>query len=238
MKKFIVYVLTLVMIVLLAVVVKNISKTKYSHNDIKNLIAKGLENMDNMNNVYFKKEGETGDVKYYYKGDKMKMVIVNSTVSESKLSSAITNLKEGKQYYIREEQKIILITKDTMIFKGIQNETLEMLEIKPASKYQYELEYIRDEKIDNKDCIFAKELIFLKDTKEYHDVAHNSEGDVPVYWIEKSTGFIRGVALMKTGENKATPETLIKDIQVGNVTDSEFELPTDKNYEIIDLTNK
>ena len=54
-----------------------------------------------------------------------------------------------------------------------------------------------------------------------------------MYWIEKSTGFVIGGALMEAGDNKAVPQTIIRNINFGKIADDMFQdmltLPLDYN---------
>lgn len=215
---------------MLVVLFKNITTTKYSHSDIVTLINKGAQAMNNMENVSFEKETKTGIVKHYYKGNAMK----NVSISAGKNITIITNLEKGKKYVISEEDKKIFVSNDaTTIDKGIQYECLQRANTNSNSNYKYEFVYIKDEKIDNKDCIFIKEKILYKKNNEYVELSNNPEDNTCVYWIEKSTGFVIGVGIMKLDESTATPYSIIKNIKLGEVTDSDFELPS--NYEIIEV---
>ena len=53
--------------------------------------------------------------------------------------------------------------------------------------------------------------------------------DIRVYWIEKSTGFVLGTAMIKPTQtqNNATPDVWIKNITFNEVVDSDFNLPID-----------
>ena len=187
--------------------------------------------------VYLEKDNGNGLVHCYFKGNNSKMVVQSD-------SSVYINLESGKKYMINRDKKVMFITESpNLIKKGIQDDVLYIE--KPnkddayKDKFRYEFVYIRDEKIDNKDCIFVKEREYNLETKEYNDVSYNSKNDVPTYWIEKSTGFVIGAALMEAGKDTATPQTMVTNIKLGEVTDDMFndmlELPNDyKVFEVVD----
>lgn len=82
--------------------------------------------------------------------------------------------------------------------------------------YVHRFIYIRDEKLENKDCIMVQERLYIIENQVYTTV-----GQTTVYWIEKSTGFIIGTANVQVkNTNTATPQTIIKNIKCGEVTDN------------------
>jgi len=235
MKKIGLYIILIIVAMGMVMLFKNsITTKKYSHSDIVALINKGTQSMDN---VYLEKDNGNGLVHYYFKGNNRKAIAPST-------SSVTISLGDGKQYLISKNKKVMFIMKDqNLIKKGIQDDILyiENLNKNDAykDKFRYEFVYIRDEKIDNKDCIFVKEREYNLETKEYNDVSYNSKNDVPTYWIEKSTGFVIGAALMEAGKDTATPQTMVTNIKLGEVTDDMFndmlELPSDyKVFEVID----
>lgn len=225
MRKVVFVIVCVVLIVLLIKVFAPHTSSKYSHSDIVALINKGIQNMDNMNNVSFDKENENGTVHYYFKGNKRKMVSQN-------IVSLI--LEDGKNYIISKEEKMIFVKPSPEVdIKSVQIDALRIEylndDVRYKDEFRYEFVYIRDEKIENKDCIFVKECVYYLNSKKYVDNEYNSKGEVPVYWIEKSTGFVIGCALMENGTNEAKPQTIIKNIKCGEVADNIFELPSDYN---------
>ena len=109
MKKFMFILIAIIVIVLAIVLFKICTTTKYSTDDVKNLILKGAENMDKLFvNGSFERKKQDSTCKYYYKGNKMKMQVLEST-PEIKLSAHITNLDEGKLYLISDKSKIVVI---------------------------------------------------------------------------------------------------------------------------------
>ena len=109
MKKFMFILIAIIVIVLAIVLFKICTTTKYSSDDVKNLILKGAENMDKLLvNGSFERKKQDSTCKYYYKGNKMKMQVLEST-PEIKLSAHITNLDEGKLYLISDKSKIVVI---------------------------------------------------------------------------------------------------------------------------------
>lgn len=218
MKKFIKYIVLIIIAIFLISLLKNAFTYKYSHSDIIDLANKGLKNMDNISFVV----SRDGDViKYYFKGDNKKMVPSDSSL-------VVISLENGKGYMIDKDGKNMFITSSTELIyhKGIQDYVLNVEELNKDVRYKdqfrYELAYIRDEKIDNKDCIFVKECVYYIDSKEYVDYSYNSENEIPVYWIEKSTGIVIGAALMEAGKDTATPQTTVSNIKFGEVTDDIF----------------
>lgn len=224
--------IAIIIIVFIIILVKNFTATKYSHSEIVALINKGIQNMDNISYEVIKDKGNQ-TVKHYFKESSWKMV--------GKNGNFISIALEGKKtYLIDKEKKIMFIYPDKVPFvkkRGLQDDALliEDFNSSPLHKdqYRYEFAYIRDEKIDNKDCILVKERIYYIETKKYMDNIDNSEGKVRVFWIEKSTGFVIGAAYMDAGKDTATPQSIIKNIKCGEVTDDIFNYM----YEISDDYN-
>lgn len=123
MKKFIFGLIAIIVILLAIIIFKSIIPiTNYSNEDVNNLILKGLENMDNMSNISFEIESSDAIYNCYYKGNKMKQLIIKSRFSNSG-SEIITDLDEEKTYGIVHERKyIIILPKASSIDKGIQYE--------------------------------------------------------------------------------------------------------------------
>lgn len=218
MKKFIKYIVLIIIAIFLISLLKNAFTYKYSHSDIIDLANKGLKNMDNISFV-LSRDGDV--IKYYLKGDNRKTVSSDS-------SFVTMTLENGKAYIIDKDEKNMLVTSSTnlTIHNGLQDDVLNVEELNKDVRYKdqfrYELAYIRDEKIDNKNCIFVKECVYYIDSKEYVDYSYNSENEIPVYWIEKSTGIVIGAALMEAGKDTATPQTAVSNIKFGEVTDDIF----------------
>ena len=221
-------IIILILLIVIGLIVWKMNTPKYSYDDVANLLLKGVENMDNMSNVSFERETELGIVRYYYKGNKMKMLVKSVTDPENKLTAWIVNLDEGKQYTISEEKKFIGVRSATSIDKGIQYQVARYLENRNTPNYPYKIKYryIRDEVLEGKDCILAEEVYYKLDGDKYINMNKaNPEEKVVYYWIEKSTGFIVGLDGREPNQNTATPTTIIRDITFGNVKDSDFELP-------------
>jgi len=106
----------------------------------------------------------------------------------------------------------------------------------PNYTRKYKYKYIKDEPLDGKDCIFVKEEIFILEDGNYISInEYEPEKKLRAFWIEKSTGFILGFAMIKPNQNTATPETImLRNISFGDVVDKDvdFDLPSD--YTIID----
>ena len=64
------------------------------------------EKLDEYKVLSFENENESRICKYYYKGNKMKMLVLeNSAGTKINTLTSIINLDEGKQYIIDEEKK-------------------------------------------------------------------------------------------------------------------------------------
>ncbi len=204
---------------------KNNKSIKYSHNDIVNLINKGLQSMDN---ISFTKTNKEGTTVYYYKQGKIKMLSSTS-------SRYIFIEKDGKNYGIDKEKKFLIISPKSLIINGgLQYDTLNIerlnSKLTEEDNFRYEFVYIRDEKLDNKNCIFVKESQYYIDTKKYSNRA-DANGDTIVYWIDKSTGMVIGGGFMQSGKNTAEPNVIISNIEFDGVSDDIFNdmdnLPSD-----------
>ena len=100
MKKYVIFFIIALFIILFSILFFKVyqSNTKYSNEDIYALVQKGIENMQDMQNVCIERENETGVSKYYYKGNKMKISIVESN-NDSSDTYTITDLDEEKKVY-------------------------------------------------------------------------------------------------------------------------------------------
>ena len=206
---------------------------KYSSEDLYALVQKGVENMQDMQNVCIVRKNQVSVMKYYYKGNKMKMSVLETTGSNGLVSYAIIDLEKEKQYMVSDIRKFISIQKATNIDKGLQY--LVFNEINPkGDNLKRELAYIKDETIEGKDCVFVKEITYYKTEDGSYQSDSELGEDIRAYWIEKSTGFVLGGAMIKPTQTDATPEAWIKSITFNEVKDSDFELPT--NYTIYDST--
>ncbi len=232
MKKFVVCFIIILFIILFSILFFKIhlSNTKYSNEDIYALVQKGIGNMQDMQNVCIERKNETGVNKYYYKGNKMKMLIMDNT--EDLLASySIIDLDKEKQYIISDKKKMISVKKSTYLNKGLQYEVFDRINTQ-GTQLKRELSYIKDENIEGKDCIFVKEITYYKTEDGTFQADSELDVDIRAYWIEKLTGFVLGGAMIKPTQTNATPEVLIKDITFNEVVDSDFNLPID--YEIYD----
>lgn len=235
MKKNVIFFVIALFIILFSILFFRVyqSNPKLSSEDIYALVQKGIENMQDMQNVCIERENETGVSKYYYKGNKMKISIIEST-SDSSTSYTITDLDEEKQYIVSDNEKIVTVQNATNFNKGLQYEVFDRINTKGIN-LKRELSYIKDEKIEGKDCIFVKEITYYKTDDGTFQSDNESDEDIRAYWIEKSTGFVLGATLIKPTQTSATPEVLIKSITFNEVKDSDFNLPID--YEIYDSSN-
>ena len=124
MKKFMFILIAIIVIVLAIVLFKICTTTKYSSDDVKNLILKGAENMDKLFvNGSFERKWLNQTRKYYYKGNKMKILVLEAP-PETKLSTTIIDLNEKKQYIISDKIKTIVVkeTNSLSVVEGIQYE--------------------------------------------------------------------------------------------------------------------
>ena len=225
MKKFVVYIIIILFILFCILFsISHIFNAKYSSEDIYNLVQKGIENMQDMQNVCIERKNEMGLVKFYYKGNKRKLLVMESNEDLS-LSYSIVDLDKEKQYNVSDEKKLMFIQNETYFNKGLQYDVFDSISSK-GYNFWIELSYIKDEKINEKDCIFVKEVTYNRQEDGTYKSNSDSDEDVHAYWIEKSTGFVLGTAKIKPTQTKATPDAWIYSITFGTVKDSDFDLPT------------
>ena len=209
--------------------ISHIFKAKYSSEDIYNLVKKGIENMQDMQNVCIERRNIAGLTRFYYKGNKKKMLVLESNENSS-LSYNIVDLDKGKQYTVSDEDKRIIVSNETYFTKGLQYDVFENISSK-GNNFWIELSYIKDEKINGKDCIFVKEVTYNKQDDNTYKSNSDSDEDIHAYWIEKSTGFVLGATTIKPTQTSATPDDCwIYSITFGTVKDSDFDLPD--NYTV------
>ena len=219
--------------IVIFITIKNSMRTKYSHNDIVNLLNKGLQSMDN---ISFDRTNTYAVVTYYYKDGKMKMVPHSSSLFAIE--------KDNKTYMIDKEKKMMVIKPGYTIgandvidgsnqYRALDIERFNN-KLDSEDNFRYEFVYIKDEKIEDKDCIFVKETKYYTDTKKYVNNV-DYENRTPVWWIEKNSGLVIAAALMESGKNETAPEAIISNIKYGEVTDDIFNdmenIPSD--YQII-----
>jgi len=228
MKKFIVCFVIILFIILFIVLFfkPHQSNAKYSNEEIYALVQKGIENMQDMQNVCIERKNVYAVCKYYYKGNKMKMLVMESTDGDTLASYAITDLDKEKQYNVSDEKKMISVQKAIHFDKGLQFEVFDRINMKDTNAKR-ELSYIKDENIEGKDCIFVKEMYFTKTNDGTFQADSELDVDIRVYWIEKSTGFVLGTSMIKPAQTSATPDVWIKNITFNEVVDSDFNLPID-----------
>lgn len=196
------------------------SEKKYSDEEVKSLIYKGF---DNLENIYFEQYyivNNEFDRKVYYYKDKTKHIgKVNSREIES---LNFNDLK--KRYVISHEEKNILEIENSSVYpKSILDFCKEDFE-----KGLYIYKYIRDEKYDDKDCILVKGY-------DVSEEKNDNEWQYPVYWLDKETGIplCVGNYNIKTGETE--PIMYVKNIKIGGLSDSDFKIPegyTVKKYKL------
>ncbi len=234
MKKYVTIFIIALFVILFSILFFKIyqSNAKYSSADTYALVQKGIENMQDMQNVCIERKNEYGIFKNYYKGNKMKMSVVENS-GNSLFTYSITDLNKEKQYIVSDAEKVITVQKATNFDKGLQYEVFNRINTNDIN-VKRELSYIKDEKIEEKDCIFVKEITYYKTDDNTFQSDGESNEEIRAYWIEKSTGFVIGAAMIKPTQTSAAPETLIKNISFNDVVDSDFDLPTD--YTIYDTT--
>ena len=206
-----------------------ISIPKYSSYDIEQLILTGKENFEKIDNIYYESHTVATVSRFYFLGNKMKFDYYYKPSSyfkidsEFNISSQVLDLDEKKLYDYNHEYKTLSISDRTEPYFGFQSILLSILNTN-GRFYYYDFTYLKDEEIEGKDCIFIKENTYNIKTGEiiYLDFG------IPVYWIEKSTGFMVASGTMQQNEKTATPESIIKNIRFDVVTDGNFIMPT--NY--------
>ena len=228
-------VLIVLILILLGGILWIIFQPKYTSEDLYALVQKGVENMHDMQNVCIERKNQTGIVRYYYKGDKMKTLILESTDLDSSVSYGIIDLEKEKQYIVSDKDKTMIVQKATNFNTILQYDVLDRINTK-GENLKRELAYIKDETIEGKDCVFVKEITYYKTEDGSYQSDSELCEDIRAYWIEKSTGFVLGGAMIKPTQTDATPEAWIKSITFNEVKDSDFELPT--NYTIYDSTKE
>lgn len=193
------------------------SSSTYSDEEIRALILKGKNNLNNMENVYYEWGLKEPFTKIYYKGNKMKRDIFYASSPNEKGHTFM--ILAGKEYSIDHKGKNIHVSNSSGIDYGFQ--TVLVNALKSTGSYKSEFVYLRDEVLDNKDCILVKDInrvqFFSKTT------------DLYVYWIEKSTGFMIGDGEIQANEDTPKLRALNKNISIGTVQDSDFEIPTGYN---------
>lgn len=233
MKKFAICFIIIIFVILFGILFfkSQLLKPKYSNEDIYSLLQKGIKNMNDMQNVCIERKNANGINKYYYKGNKLKTLIIEN--DNNLLSSySIIDLDNEKQYIISDKKKLITIQKARNFNKGLQYEVFDKINVQDTN-LKRELIYIKDELIEEKDCIFVKEITYYKIDDGTFQL-DNSNSNISAYWIEKTTGFILGATKIKSTQTNATPEVWIKNITFNEVIDSDFNLPI--NYEIYDYS--
>lgn len=84
-----------------------VSQPKYSNEEIYALVEKGIQSMQDMQNVCIVRKNWSGVAKFYYKGNKMKSVRLERTMDNNLPNSyCIVDLDEKKQYLISDEKNL------------------------------------------------------------------------------------------------------------------------------------
>ena len=242
MKKFIFWFIAFIVIlgavILWKTSLKTSTDTKYFDADIRALIVQGYENMYGTDNVSYEFENDVAITKHYLKGNKKKMVTLKQ--KDTKYTDGnllvITDFDEEKEYLFTEKEKLAFIQKPSVSNKGSQYILGKQLKENPTSsstaRTKVEYRYVKDEELEEKDCILVEEEYFYR----MDDGSYQKDSEERYFlWIEKSTGFILALGGTENGGDAVTPESFIRNISVGTVQDSDFEMPT--GYKIIDKSN-
>lgn len=231
-KSVVVFLVVIIFIILLGILCFKIyqSNTKYSSEDIYALVQKGIENMHDMQNICIEIKNESEVIKYYYKGNKKKTLVEDGN-SNSVVSYNIVDLDKKKDYIVSDKNKFVLIQKVDNFNKGLQYDVLDAIDYENGN-IKIELSYIKDEKINGKDCVFVKEVTYYKTDDGSFQTYNQPDENIRAYWIEKTTGFVLGATMIKPTQENATPQVWINNIIFNEVVDSDFDLPN--NYTIYD----
>lgn len=217
----------------------SLSTSNYSNDDIQNLIIQGAETMASLGNWSFEVENSTEGKKpitwiekYYYKEEKAKKELYFDNVATK---TYITDAAKETLYQIQHKDKTVSVQhlSPKQLTSYVPKEQCSSAQVlkevrkSTTNPYKYIFTYLRDGRLEGKDCILAKkEIVYLDEERCVKSVSDL----VMVFWIEKSTGFILGRAAPENIDiNTITPKQIIKNISFGNVKEDDFYVP---NYRI------
>jgi len=106
------------------------TSSTYSHEDIVNLILKGKDNLNNMQNVYYEAHSYSTLSKYYHKGNKRKKELyfepskTSSVAYETLATSSFGFLDEKKSYYFNHIHRTLSTSKISTLRKWISRNSL------------------------------------------------------------------------------------------------------------------
>ena len=203
------------------------SPSQYSSNDIKELILKGSETLAASDNLYYEEHSEVTIDKYYYtkRRSKHEIYIIPSSktnVTTEKLSMTFIRDFTELKYYIFDHSNHTVKTQDENpndVYYAFQG--LITLQLKNQDSYRHEFTYLKDEKIDEEDCIVAKQSIYDASTNEPREFNLAS-----IYWIEKSTGFVLASSDIPKEDTTCSPSIITKNISFGTVKDTDLLKPS------------
>ncbi len=198
------------------------SSSGYSSEDIERLILQGQETLNSADSVYYERHVKGMLFKHYYKGNKEKYESYYKTSEEeTKIITEIKNLEDNTNlsfYHATKTKTITQVGKS-----GISLQKFLITYIENKDYFRSEFVYIKDEKLEEKDCIFMKVLCY---DIQGNEIDTDSKGLIDVYWIEKFTGFVVGYGKMQPNANASTPTTIIRNLSFGTVKDNDFSEPT------------
>lgn len=187
------------------------SEEKYSDEEVKNLIYKGFDNLENISfEQYYIINNELDRKVCYYK-DKSKLIVkVDSREVENLLFSSLK-----KRYAIEHDKKEMLEIDDK---NGYYSKSCLNLEKDDVEEGVLIYKYIRTEKYDGKDCILINPY-YVSGEK------NDNEWVYPMYWIDKKTGIPVCVGNYNTKTGETEPVMCVKNIKIGGLSDSDFKIP-------------
>lgn len=187
------------------------SEEKYSDEEVKNLIYKGFDNLENISfEQYYIINNELDRKVCYYK-DKSKLIVkVDSREIENLMFSSLK-----KRYAIEHNKKEMLEIDEKY---GYYSKICLDLNKADIERGTVGYKYIRDEKYDDKDCILVKSY-FIPEEK------NDNEWVFPTYWIDKETGMPICVGNYNTKTGETEPVMCVKNIKIGGLSESDFKIP-------------
>lgn len=192
----------------------NKNNSKYGDKEIRALISKGYESIENYSIDSYSAETNKISQKIYKKGDIKKIINVENN---------------SEQYINMTKKKLIVVDHDEKTNTQHNREKNDVLGICCANwPYIFKenevgsYKYIKEEKYRGTDCILVKKININTKTGKLDE----GQKHYLVYWIEKDTGYIKGRGLGSAFENKEN--TYFENLKFNTVDESYFELP--KSY--------
>lgn len=192
----------------------------YSSDEIKDLVLKGQKTLECADNIYFEEHNKTLLRKYYYTKTKQKSESFSiKDGTETRLLTTIKDLNTQTEVWFEHPSKTKSIHKVTYSDIALQSVLINVLE----SRYRVEFVYMKEERLEKKDCIVFKAFRYEPKTNELKTY---SRGKVEAYWIEKETGFLVGIGEIQPEGTSATADVIMKNLSFGTVKDSDFIEPS------------